>query len=164
MEGELSAALALAAAERWQLPESQTGLALGKMPPSASSPNAGLAATWGPRVGASRPLKVALRVELARQMLVQAAPPTARTSPVASTPAAVVRVTVLAVVKDAAEPFVAQVDVPVWAERPLAAGELAPALFTADLTRLLPAAAWDGPARIYVLAGRFIAGPLIPPA
>jgi len=110
------------------------------------------------RIGTPLPLHAALRIELSPAVLV---PPAASATATAGTPrpAAVLRVAVLVAMRDRNEPHVFPIEVPVWSPTPLKAGQTVDAAFSIDLATLLPPAAMQPGAQVYLLAGRHIAGP-----
>lgn len=108
------------------------------------------------RIGSPLPLHATLRIELAPAMLVQ---PTTSAAADKPPPAAVLRVAVLVVMRDRNEPHVFPIEVPVWSPTPLVAGQTIDAAFSIDLATLLPPAAVQPGALVYLLAGRHIAGP-----
>lgn len=156
VEGEIPVKQALSIAERWQTSATATGLTLGAGPATPALPGPGVAAALSSRSGAVLPLHVALRVDLSRQMRVEKPPPTTNPASGARLPAALIKATVLAVVKNVSDPFVGVVEVPIWANEALTTGAPVAAAFTVDLGRLLPARALQGDTRLYVLAGSFI--------
>lgn len=113
--------------------------------------------------GAALPLHAALRIELSRPMMidparVQGPAPAAftRNGP----PRALVRASVLLLRRNRNEPYLIPVEFPLWSERELRAGDLVDAAFSVDLAALLPAAALEPGAQVYLLAGRHLAGPV----
>jgi len=110
------------------------------------------------RIGSPLPLHAMLRIQLAPAMLVQ---PTISAAATAGTPppAAVLRAAVLVVMRDRNEPHIFPIEVPVWSPKPLAPGQTIDAAFSIDLATLLPPAAMQPGAQVYLLAGRHIAGP-----
>ncbi len=124
--------------------------------PTLSGP--GIAATVAPLGGGALALHVALRVEVSKQMLVDK-PAKSGSAGEARPPSALLKSTLLIAVRNTAQPFLLNVDIPVWSERELQGGELVDAAFSIDLASMLPAAALQSGAQLYVLAGRHIAGP-----
>ena len=74
-------------------------------------------------------------------------------------PAAILRVAVLVVMRDRNVPHVFPIEFPIWSPTPLTAGQTVDAAFSIDLATLLPPAALQPGAQVYLLAGRHIAGP-----
>lgn len=116
----------------------------------------GVVFTVGP-IGPSMPLHASLRVEVSVPMLVRGTPaggPNAEPPP-----RAVLTATVLMVRRNHTEPHVLPVEFPLWSDKDLVAGQTVDAAFSIDLATLLPAAAIEPGAQIYVLAGRHISAP-----
>lgn len=113
--------------------------------------------------GAALPLHAALRVELSRPMTIDPAQ-VQGPAPAAFTrngpPRALVRASVLLLRRNRNEPYLIPVEFPLWSERELRSGELVDAAFSIDLAALLPAAALEPGAQVYLLAGRHLAGPV----
>jgi hypothetical protein len=119
--------------------------------------SAGVAATLASSASRGRPIPLhgLMRVELSAPMLVQPAPSGAQGKP----PGAVLRGAVLVLMKDESTPVRIPLEVPIWSDRPLKAGELAEAAFSIDLARALPSEARAGTFQVYVIAGRHLSGP-----
>ncbi len=124
----------------------------------------GIALALGPvgPPGAPVPLHVALRLELTLPMTIdpvrlqgQASVAFVKNGP----PKAVVRAAVLLLRRNSNQPYLVPIEFPLWSERDLHVGETVGAAFSVDLAALLPAAALEDAAQVYVLAGRHVAGP-----
>lgn len=74
-------------------------------------------------------------------------------------PHAVLRATVLVVMKDRATPLRMPLEIPVWLDRELHSGELVEAAFSVDLSTVLPPRAPAGPYQVYLLGGPYLSGP-----
>lgn len=125
----------------------------------------GIALALGPvgPPGAPVPLHVALRLELTRPMTIDPVRLQGQASAAfvkAGPPKALVRAAVLLVRRNRNEPYVIPVEFPLWSERELRVGEVIDAAFSVDLAALLPAAALEPGAQVYLLAGRHLAGPV----
>lgn len=134
-----------------RLPAFRRGVAT----PALDAP--GIAFTLG-RIGSPLPLHAALRIEPSPAMRVLPGLPDAPPSN-PPPPAAVLRTAVLVLMRDRNKPFVFPIEVPVWSPKPLVPGQTVDAAFSIDLATLLPPAALQPGAQVYLLAGRHIAGP-----
>lgn len=135
----------------------QSPLLADERPTLAPPAQPGIAAAAGATRGAVRPLQLAMKIELTRPMLVARPPrPSAGSDRV---PAAVVRLTLLVVVKHDARPHLVPLDLPVPATRELRAGEAVDLSAVIDLNRALPPGPWQQGAQLYVFAGRHLSGP-----
>lgn len=159
---ELSAAAADAVVERSHPSAQSTGFprhGRDERTPALTGPGAAL--TLGQvafREGTRHvPVHGALRLELTRPMIV--APPSATGGHHARTPRAVLRATVLVLMKNMAQPMLAQVEVPIFGERELHAGDVVDAAFAVDLATILPPKPRAGLYQVYLLAGPFLSGP-----
>jgi hypothetical protein len=114
------------------------------------------------RAGAkSLPVHGALRLELSFQSIVRrrrdsSAPEVSgRSDP----PAAVVKATVLVTIKNHNRPIRLDVNIPVWSDHKLQAGEEVDAAFSLDLATALPSELLPGEYCIYLVAGPYLSGP-----
>lgn len=128
-----------------------------RSPDTPKLESAGVVATLPSSAPRGRPIPLhgLMRVELSAPMLVQ---PAAAAGP-GKPPAAVLRGAVLVLMKDESTPVRIALEIPIWSDRPLKAGELAEAAFSIDLARALPGDARAGTYQIYVIAGRYLSGP-----
>lgn len=132
-----------------------------RSPETPQLQSAGIAAALGPvaaKDGARQmPLHGAMRLEVSPQMLVQQAGATAASGQ--RPPAAVLRATVLVLIKDRNVPVRVPLEIPVWSDRPLKPGDLVEAVFSIDLAGAMPKAPAAGTYQVYVVAGRYLSGP-----
>ncbi|MBP8306097.1 MAG: hypothetical protein KAY46_02470 [Burkholderiaceae bacterium] len=102
-----------------------------------------------------------LKLELSRQMIVGSA--TVSGAPLAAgsskPPAALVRATVLVLMKDQTRAMRLPLDIPVWSDHALRAGEVVEAAFSVDLATVLPASPPPGIYQVYLLGGPYLSGP-----
>lgn len=102
-----------------------------------------------------------LKLELLPQMIVSAAPGSGAPAPAASPkpPSALVRATVLVLMKDQTQAMRLPLEIPVWSDRALRAGEVVEAAFSVDLAAVLPATPPAGVYQVYLLSGQYLSGP-----
>lgn len=100
----------------------------------------------------------AIRLELTPSMLVGAA--TGNANPALRPPRAVLKASVLVMMKGEPNPMHLNLDIPLQSEHALRAGELAEAAFEVDLASVMPAQPPAGVYQVYLLSGPHLAGPI----
>lgn len=102
-----------------------------------------------------------LKLELSRQMIVGSTTVSGAPSAAGSSkpPAALVRATVLVLMKDQTSAMRLPLNIPVWSDRALRAGEVVEAAFSVDLATVMPASPPPGAYQVYLLGGPYLAGP-----
>lgn len=102
-----------------------------------------------------------IKLEVSRQMIVgpSASGQQPTGEPSDRTPSALLRASVLVVMKGHARAMKTDVEIPVWTERTLRPGDVVEAFFSVDLAPVMPAAPPAGVYQVYLLAGPHLSGP-----
>lgn len=101
------------------------------------------------------PLHGALKVKLTAQQIV----PRSGAPGAADSPSAIVRATVLVLMKNQSRPMLLPLEIPIWSDHALGSGDVVDAAFVADLSPVLPPQPPAGVYQVYLLSGPYLSGP-----
>ena len=127
--------------------------------PTLNGPGAALVVGEASFQDAARhvPVHGVFRIQLTHPMIVAGTP--AHAAAGTRRPGAVVRASVLVLMKGVARPMHARLEVPIFADYELREGNFAEAVFAIDLATVLPQKPRPGVYQVYLLAGPYLSGP-----